>query len=284
MNTITEIDVQETFGTIDVGGQTLYYKEVGTGDKLILAFHGYGNDSSLFRFLKHQDFTVISFDLPFQGKSVGTKDTPLTKENLYKLVRHFLKEKGVRKVSLVGFSLGARICLCIAENMPEHISNMILIAPDGIVHNRFYHFVTKTGFGNSLFRNFVKKGRGYLRFFSFMNKVKLLSNSKFKFASQYIETEKLRTLLYDIWMTTSPLVPDLKKVDQNIKKRKMPVHLYVGKKDKIIPYKNALKFKGKSEQIKLHLFERGHNLLFFEEVRGIVKAWLFRTYSSSKEK
>lgn len=193
-----------------------------------------------------------------------------------------MKVYEVEKIGLLGFSLGARICLCIAAEMGSQIRNIVLVAPDGIQHNYFYRMLTGTGFGRFLFKGFVTCGKGYLKLFSLLNKSRLLNNYKYKFALQYIRTPESRNRLLDIWMNTSKLIPDLKKVKHLVDTKKIPVHILMGQQDKVIPLKNAHQFKGRNTNIQLHVFERGHNLLEFEEVKGTVATWLFRTNKSSQ--
>ena len=284
MNRAPQREIEHAFPSekINVGGQQLHYLKIGTGPKLVLAFHGYANDASMFYFLEHPDYTVLSFDLPFQGKSEALPGAVLSKDNLQELAKELMSAYNVQKIGLVGFSLGARPCLCMAEQLPEYIRNIVLVAPDGTRHNYFYQFLTATAFGRFSFRGFVRFGAFYIQLFSLLQKVGLLSRSMFKFAMQYIRTAESRQLLYNIWLSTSKLIPNLHKIKHNIKAKHIPVHLLMGQQDKVIPLKNAQNFKGHSADIFIHVFERGHNLLDFEEVRGTVAAWLFRTNQATK--
>lgn len=283
MNRVLHSEMEHAFPSekIKVGGQMLHYLKIGAGPKLVLAFHGYANNASMFYFLEHSDYTVLSFDLPFQGKSESMPGAIISKDNLKQLATELMSAYNVPKIGLVGFSLGARVCLCLAEQMPEHIRNIVLVAPDGTRHNYFYQFLTATALGRFAFRGFVRFGALYIQLFSFLQKLGLLSRSLFTFAMQYIRRPESRQLLYNIWMSTSKLIPDLHKAKHNIKANRIPVHLLMGQQDKVIPLQNAHNFKGHSADIVIHVFDRGHNLLDFEEVRGTLAAWLFRTNQSN---
>lgn len=283
MNRLLHREMEHAFPSenINVGGQLLHYLKIGAGPKLVLAFHGYANNASMFYFLEHPDYTVLSFDLPFQGKSEAVPGLIISKEHLQQLVKELMLIYNVPKIGLVGFSLGARVCLCMAEQMPEHIRNIVLVAPDGTRPNYFYQFLTDTAIGRFSFRGFVRFGTLYIQLFSLLQKLGLISRSLFTFAMQYIRTPESRQLLYNIWLSTSKLIPHLYKTKQNIKAKRIPVHLLMGQQDKVIPLQNALNFKGHSADIVIHVFDRGHNLLDFEEVRGTLAAWLFRTNPST---
>ena len=98
----------------------------------------------------------------------------------------------------------------------------------------------------------------------------------------YIRTEEARKKLQNIWISTSKLIPELQKVKKQISKNKIPVHILMGQHDQVIPLRNAKHFRGHSSDIHVHVFERGHNLMEFEEVRGTVAAWIFRTFQTAK--
>jgi pimeloyl-ACP methyl ester carboxylesterase len=269
--------------TYVAGGLSMHCLKSGRGKKIVLAFHGYGNDASLFAFLSHEEYTILSFDLPFQGRSHAVKGAHLKKHDLAQLTEQVMEEYEVSKVSLLGFSLGARVCLCITEQIPQSVRNMVLIAPDGIRHNYFYRFFTGTGSGRSLFKSFIKFGDTYLKLFSVLHRCYLLDRYKYRFALQYIRTDASRRLLFDIWMATRKVIARLGTVKHEIKSRRIPVHILMGQQDSIIPLRNARIFKGHNEYIHIHVFQRGHNLLNFEEVRGAVAAWLFRTSQTASK-
>lgn len=263
--------------TYAAGMLSLHCLKTGNGKKVVLAFHGYGNDAALFSFLGHEEYTILSFDLPFQGQSDTPPGSCLEKQDLLMLTKHIMNEYGVSKVSLLGFSLGARVCLCIAEQLPEAVRNMVLIAPDGIRHNYFYRFFTGTAPGHVLFKSFIRSGGTYLKLFSVLHRMALLNSYRYRFALQYIRTDASRKLLYDIWMATRKLNADLGRVKHEIGTRPIPVHILMGERDSVIPLRNARIFKGRNDHIHIHVFHRGHNLLQFEEVKGTVAAWLFRS-------
>lgn len=282
MDSSSESHFPITSGVVDVGEQVLHFLKIGSGNKLVLAFNGYGNESSVFQFLQHEDFTVVSFDLPYHGNTISNNDALLTKEQIESFVHKMMSEYQVQKFGLVGFSLGARVCLCIAEAMPAHIRNMVLVAPDGLRPNYLYQFLTNTQLGTYLFRSFVKNGDVYLRFFAKLHQIGIISRYRYKFALQYIRTLSSRELLYNIWMSTRKLIPRLQHLKKSIAAKHIPVHILMGQQDKIIPLKNAVRFKGHNAHIFVHVFERGHNLLEFGEVKGTVAAWLFRTNQQTK--
>lgn len=266
-----------------IGGIQMHYLTMGNGPRLVLAFHGYGQNAALFHFLQPAECTLLSFDLPYQGKTIMQEAEVLSKENLKELVAQVMTKYKVSKVSLLGFSLGARICLCLVELMPQNIRNVVLVAPDGLSPNYFYRFLTSSALGRFLFRAFVQYGQHLMGVFSFFQRLGVIDRSLYKFALPYIRTKESRQLLYRIWLSTRHLIVPASILYRMMKANNIHVHLIMGHHDRVIPVQQAKKFKGKNPLVHLHIFERGHNLLDFEEVRGAVHAWLLRVPSASQQ-
>src|ERR1700748_25541 len=125
--------MQVSSGYIPVGNEKLHYLRSGSGSRLLIAFPGYGNNADTFlpftQYLQ-RDYTILSFDMPHHGRSEWTNNVPLTRQALVTLVDTLKKEFGIDKVSLLGYSMGGRVCLTIIEMMPQSIDKVLLIAPD----------------------------------------------------------------------------------------------------------------------------------------------------------
>lgn len=105
----------------------LHYIEKGSGKPLIL-LHGNGEDS---RYFKHQirffsrSRRVLAVDTRGHGKTKrGTK--PFTIRQFAEDLAVFLKEKGIHKADIIGFSDGGNIAIIFAIRFPEKVENLIL--------------------------------------------------------------------------------------------------------------------------------------------------------------
>jgi pimeloyl-ACP methyl ester carboxylesterase len=248
-------------GYLEIGQNSLHYLKYGSGSRLLLAFHGYSNSASLFYPFESylgKEFTILSIDLPHHGKSKWPDSQLLHKEDLVKMVIGLKQEYHVEQVSLMGYSLGGRVCLCLAEWMPEVIESVVLIASDGLVFNPLYYFVTKTFFGKKLFRKFLTNPAKYLKFIDWLNNKKLLNPSQYKFAMYYLESDADRAFLLKVWPGMSLIVPRMNKLRKAITAHKIPVHIFMGSYDRIIPLPHAYKFRKGLNTVQLHILEKGH--------------------------
>ena len=106
-------------GFVQIGGEKLHYLKLGAGRRLLVAFHGYRNNASLFipfdRYL-NKDFTIICIDLPHHGKSSWPDTKELSNGHLVELVHQLKREFNVEKLSLAGYSIGATDIHKLDEN------------------------------------------------------------------------------------------------------------------------------------------------------------------------
>jgi pimeloyl-ACP methyl ester carboxylesterase len=249
-------------GYVNLENRRLHYLKMGTGKRLALAFPGYANTASLFLPFEAylgKEFTLLSFDLPHHGKSEWDEDK-LHKKDLAVLMQQLIEEYKVEKVSLVGYSMGGRVCLTLTELVPEKVDNVLLIASDGLVFNPFYYFVTRTAIGKRMFNNFLVNPKQYLKLITWLKERKVLDSSRYKFFMYYLESENDRSFLLKVWPAMSHITPERRKLSAAIKRFNIPVFVFMGAYDKIIPVLHAKRFKGDIPSVHLHVLEKGHRV------------------------
>ncbi|CAH1118971.1 unnamed protein product [Phaedon cochleariae] len=118
---------------IVIGGQTINYVKVGHGSKTIFCLSGVMG--SIWRDFKPQidgfdrnKFTVVVWDPPGYGRSRPPlkKFTPKFYENDAECAHQFMKELGISKYSLVGWSDGGVTSIIHAANYPEKVEKLIV--------------------------------------------------------------------------------------------------------------------------------------------------------------
>ena len=111
----------------EVNGARLWYDETGSGDAVLLLHGGLG-DSELWEpvvpFLAER-FRTLRTDLRFYGRSTGPSAPWSWQED----VPGLLDELGIKRVALVGLSLGGRIAVDIALARPERLWALAPVAP-----------------------------------------------------------------------------------------------------------------------------------------------------------
>lgn len=261
---------------VHINGRKLHFLQWGSGERLLLAFHGYANHAGLFNGLEpllKDRYTVVSVDLPYHGKSVWEPSNEFSPDDLIALADHFRKAYDKERFSLLGFSLGGRMSLYLIQERPQWVDQAVLMAPDGLAFNTFYYFVTRTWSGQSLFANMLQKPDRYFRFIDLLHRRKWLDPSRYKFLMHYLETPDARRFLGDVWPSLRFIIPEKKKVQEAVRKHHIPLHLVMGRYDRVIPLKLAERLAAGVADIHLHVLEKGHKLLD-EETAALVAAQL----------
>lgn len=250
----------------------IQYLKIGNGARWVIVFAGYGQDAAYYNFLESEDCSIISFDFNNFINFKEDEVKPFYPEELSNLIITILRRNNVNHISLLGFSLGARVCLSLVPLLLPYIKNVVLVAADGLKPSWAYNFLTLNNIGRKLFKNFIYTGGIYIKFFKLIHSLRLVDSLRYKFAIRNVQTKEDRRRLYNVWVATSRLqfVNDKSKWLNN----QITINLLMGRYDAIIPLKNAKYFKNIVENAQIKVYEKGHNLLNFEEVRSDVKKFL----------
>ena len=254
---------------------SISYLRFGDGPRLVVCFHGYGEQASGFGFLeKVEGFTFIAIDLPFHGSTKWNDKLNFTGSDLTLIVQGILAHEGLweKNMTLLGFSLGGRVSLSLFELMPDRIERMVLLAPDGLKLNFWYWLSTQTLIGKKAFSFTMHRPGWFFALLNLLNRLRLVNPSVYKFVNYYIDDKQARMELYKRWIVLRKLRPDRKKIKKLIKSRNIPVRLIYGKHDKIILPVRGEKFsKGIEENCTITIIPSGHQVLhakYAEEIRA----------------
>lgn len=244
----------------------LFYQKIGTGPKVLLAFHGFGQDHTAFHSLTHvlkDDYTIYSFDIYFHGKSEWRYDElPIEKKFWKEVIENFLNENKINKFSLVGFSLGCRLVMATTEELYYKIEDVILLAPDGIKTNFWYNVSTYPLLFRKIFKNTINHPRLFKTLAQTFYKLKLVDKGLLRFAEYQMNTEEKRKKVYYSWVVFRHLKFNLQNFAQIVNKNNIPVIIAVGKHDRVIVPSNMKHFIKLIQNVNFQILNAGHaNLL-----------------------
>jgi pimeloyl-ACP methyl ester carboxylesterase len=107
------------------------YFDEGKGDNVLLFIHGLGSYAPAWikniPVLKNH-FRCIAIDLPGYGKSAAGV-YPGTMSFYSEVINNFLIELGLKKITIVGHSMGGFLAVAYAITYPDAVEKLILIAP-----------------------------------------------------------------------------------------------------------------------------------------------------------
>lgn len=255
--------IRESF--FDYKHASLHYTVAGHGQKVLLAFHGYGQTNEHLRELEaefYENYTVYAFDLFYHGNSFWhKKDEPLDKAFWADLMYEFLNSNGIKDFSLLGFSMGGKLVLCTLEKFPHRIEEVILIAPDGVKTSFWYSLATYPGIFRKLFRLMVVNPVFYKQFFSVLRRIGIVDRGLIRFASTQMASRDQRRRVYYSWMIFRKLRFDLRLLGFVMNQNNIRLKMFLGKFDRIILLKNMNRLIKKVKSVEVHLLNAGHSNL-----------------------
>lgn len=271
--------------TLTYKSSSINYYSFGLGHKPVACFHGYGESAASFSFLEKtggNEYAFYAIDLPFHGQTKWNETLDFTPQDLAAILQKIICEKKTETgttqfknepFSLLGYSLGGRICLQAYEMMPDKIDKIVLLAPDGLKVNGWYWLATQTYIGNRLFAYTMKYPGWFFGLIKLLNRLKLINQSVFKFVNHYIGEPALRQELYQRWTVLRKIKPHLNIIKAQIKTYLTPVRLVYGKHDRIILSKVGNKFtNGIEKQCEIIIIAAGHQVLHERHAGEILNA------------
>lgn len=263
--------------TYRYGDFHLNYAHWGTGPHVLLAFHGYGRSHRDFEeFTKPWQtiFTIYAFDLPYHdGSSVEGRipdKEPWKPQELSGIFAGFLNEIGANVAWVMGYSLGGRVALKLAEVMPDKIVGLYLFAPDGLKINRWYAFLSRSSPGRATFRFLSRHHKFFFNVMELAGRLKIVGRKMQHFITSQVATEAMRQQVYDVWTFYRNIEIDTDKFVEVSRTEGITMDLFFGKYDKVIPASNSRKLARLMPEVRIHILESGHAMLSQEVARHIV--------------
>jgi pimeloyl-ACP methyl ester carboxylesterase len=246
------------------GSGYLAYRRLGRGPKVLLAFHGFGQDGHIFDPLAltlGEEFTVYAVDAFFHGQSQLAPDRLLAKSDWWMLIDALLDRENIRRFGVLGFSLGGRFALATVEAYAARIDAVHLVAPDGITRSWWYELATESEPGRGFFRWFLHRLSFWNRIGDGLARVGLLNRATLRFAEGTLARPDQRQQLFNTWTRLRRIRPDLNLITSLLNNLPIQVRFYVGLHDRIVPPSYVQPLLHRLKNADLTTFPVGHNRL-----------------------
>lgn len=250
------------------GGLCVEYGVWGQGPEVLFAFHGFGRTYSDFIGFTEpltKKYTIYGINIFFHGESnIGDRNVdknPIQPQEFAFFFEAFIQSLEKEKVALMGYSLGGRIAMKIAELIPQRINSLILFAPDGLVVNRWYAMFSHYKLGRTFFRFFIRHNTGFYKLLDILNNVGIISDRLKEFVINETSSQEKQWKVYKVWSFLRNTDPDLEKLTYELKNKQICTKIFIGSYDNIIPFKNTLKIKELNSEIEVYSVKSGHALL-----------------------
>jgi pimeloyl-ACP methyl ester carboxylesterase len=116
-------------GIVTANGVELFYREVGSGDDVIVCLHGmYGRGEDWLPFMERYGdrFRIIAPDQRGHGLS-GKPEARYAAEDMADDIREIMGKLGIERAMLMGHSMGGRNAAFLAARAPELVSSLVIL-------------------------------------------------------------------------------------------------------------------------------------------------------------
>ena len=262
--------------SISYRSSQIHYSYGGSGEKLLLCLHGYGESEKTFHFLESYlpaGYRIVAIDLPFHGGTTWNEGLHFSTDDLIVIINSICQQHGdnMGRLMLAGFSMGGRVALSLVEKLPAQTDKVILLAPDGLKVNIWYWLATRTLIGNRLFHFTMRHPQWFMWLLKAGNVLGVINQSIYKFTRYYIHDQQVREALYNRWTCMRNIKPHLPIIKKAVVQYGIPVHLLYGQYDRIIRHERGEKFRRGIESFcTLQVIPTGHQVLQEKNVAVIL--------------
>ncbi len=243
---------------------TLHYTRQGTGEKALFCFHGYGWNCYNFDFIMPllvTRYTVFSFDLFFHGESEWNEPSEPTKEDLKNIFCGIMEAEKVVRFSLMGYSMGGRWSTTLLLLFPDKTESMFLIAADGLWRHPLFRNLTSLRPDNPLVRFIISRSTWLFVLMRWMRKAGWVDSVSYNFFFDKVNSKDKRSLLIQRWRNQKYMTVDPAEIVELIHTFHIPVHLFYGLHDHLIPIKEAHRFEQLASREMVYEINEGHMLI-----------------------
>lgn len=239
------------------------YLKFGSGKKLLIAFHGFGDKAMIYEQLSPSlapHYTVYAIDLPFHG-ATKWQSNQYNKKDIATLIALILKKEGRKRFSLMGFSLGGRLVLSMLSFYAMQIDRLFLLASDGIKTKGLANAnLTPMWMRHALLR-LMNNPNWFLNIVKMLRRIRLIDRFLDRFLHHYIGNEEGRNALFYTWFSLKDFMIYRKEIVKILNTHPIKIDLFFAKDDDVIPLYAAKQFIKYIPKAQLHILKGRHRIV-----------------------
>lgn len=248
--------------SIEIAGNLIHGQQFGKGPKVLIAFHGFGQDHRFFQPLAtliQSEYTIWALDLPFHGHTNVQLDAfqPLF---IAEIIAAIYNRTGHVPLGVMGFSYGARILLGSLPYIKSYINQLIILSPEGIATNQRFWLDLIPISGRKLISKSLKQTDWLIQIGQFLNRNKLLGDFSVRFLKRYLASDQRRSQLFQSWIALGHFPVHKKQLINTLKEYKQHTLWILGEQDSIINVQRVAKYVHTLPYASLYIIEGNHFL------------------------
>lgn len=251
-----------------------YLRSFGYGPHLLIAFHGFGEEGSIFADWEEMlgsTYTIVAVDLPFHGKSVGRLGGVFGPEDVARLIETLREQFDHDTYNLLGHSLGARVLMAGGSLLSPSPATIWLLAPDGLATRRLGLVSAAPAWlrkltGQGLERwhlQWMKIARG-------LHTLRLIDTFSLRYLWFHLSDTFRRRRLMGTWRSLAYFPVNRKEWLQVAQSEESRIELVLGKADQLIDWDRLKDWLQAWPSGHRHILKAGHHLIN-EQVANLIQ-------------
>jgi len=255
---------------IDFEGSRLSFIVFGKGEETMIVLHGFGQNAKM---LTHDlaalsnQYTFVLVDLFFHGQSyLDKKHQPISEQVWAGMLMVLIQNLKIEKPGILAFSMGCKFALSGWKQMPEYWRELVLLAPDGIRKNNWYALATWNRGTRFIFKLMTRQPFWLFGLMKLAGKLGIVKSSILKFIGSQLNSKTKRDMAYLVWVNFRLLGTKENEWPALLKVNPLPIEVWLGRYDKVIPAQLIKKRLSKVKGITVKEISTGHN--------GLLAKWV----------
>lgn len=257
--------------TIEVDGQTIFYREAGPANApTLLLLHGFPTSSHMFRNLipaLSDRFHVVAPDYPGFGNSAqpAMEDFDYTFDNLANVVERFTEKLGLQHYSLYLMDYGAPIGFRLAVRHPDRVDSLIVQNGNAYVEGlrEFWDPIRKywndrTPENAQSLAGFIAPDGVKWQYTHGVRNEAAISPDNWNVDLRHLTRQGNPEIQLALFYDYQSNVPHYPAWQAYFRKHQPPTLIVWGKNDYIFPAEGAHPYKRDLKNLEFHLLDTGH--------------------------
>lgn len=251
---------------------SIHYLRFGTGSKSLIALHGYGDTAALYKVLLPslgERYTFYSIDLPYHGRTHWAADRLYSVQDIAGMVEAVCQTEHIATFSLMGYSMGGRLAMCIVPALIDRIEELFIIAASGIKIHPIFNAATLPAWVIRLLSVNIRYPASLFASMRLAKSLGIVSHHVYRFNRRLMATENRRRRMHYTWLSIREFKVNIPRLQQLLNQVPTPVYLFFGDRDEIIPPWVGEFFAKGLRNMQLHLVA-GNHFIVNEQLNNVL--------------
>lgn len=244
-------------------GGHIHCLQFGTGERLLIALHGFADRARLFAVLEKalgERFTMVAFDLPFHGQTTWPHET-FTKDDLLAIVRQIQQRLKCERLSLMGFSFGARLAQALLPDLLPKLDRLLLLAPDGIRTQGMWLATRTPMWVRRWLARTLQEPTLVLRLVALGRRLGVIPPLVAQFLRFNLSRPERRRRMFGCWLALNSFHLSRRTLRAIWEQSALPVDIFIGTKDDTIHGKTIHRLAHGLPHVRLFPLPSGHRIV-----------------------